>query len=259
MISHAGDILALPVNTALEMANWLLYQVQKNMYEIYDNLRFDLVLGAYLFPEQRDLDKLPWGQALINTAFAHTTGRPADYYYENYPLRQEAHAFRGTTDHHLAYPVTAAELPAGMNLSGIMGAEAMPFPFYGANPEIFITHEHPYQPRIEALYDASGPYVSAAGIAFTHEIDQQTWQTPQFGSALSFSARLITQRLANLPDFNLDGDRGYGWKCWRMAEVRPTDNVDCPTCEPPVTAPKIETEPHDNINYLDSEGGPHAG
>ena len=49
----------------------------------------------------------------------------------------------------------------------------------------------------------------------THSIDQSTWNTPQFGSALHFCSRLIAEHIDKLPNFNLDGDRGYGWKTWR--------------------------------------------
>lgn len=248
LIHHAGDILSLPLDTGLELLNWMLYQLQKAVYKIYDTIRFSLVLGAYLFPEPRDLNVLPWGRALTNTAFAHTTGMMPAEYYEKYPLRQEDHGFRGTIDHHLVYPLTAPEDPAGMNLHGEKGAEAMPHPFYGQNPEVFITQEHPYQDRIEDLYNAAGPFGS--GTNFTHFIDQQTWQTPQFGSALSFSARLMIQRLEILPNFNLDGDRGYGWKCWRLEDIEPLEENGAP-CAPLDVLPPIETEPLDNIRYLE--------
>ena len=44
---------------------------------------------------------------------------------------------------------------------------------------------------------------------------------------MSFSARLIAQKLKDLPNFNLDGDRGYGWKTWR-ADDPPNINTNNP-------------------------------
>ena len=53
-ITHTSNILTLPYDEALNMINWLIYQIQKGIYELYDNLRFALVIGGYLFPEPRD-------------------------------------------------------------------------------------------------------------------------------------------------------------------------------------------------------------
>jgi hypothetical protein len=51
----------------------------------------------------------------------------------------------------------------------------------------------------------------------------------QFGNAIDFSARLIAERLqqGTIPNFNLDGDRGYAWKTWRASDP-PNINVNNP-------------------------------
>lgn len=219
IISHTVEIFLLPLTEALGMLKWLLYQVQKGIYEIYDNLRFIMVLGGYLFPEPQDLDKLPWGQALLNTSFAHTTGGAvADF--NQYPRKQENHALFGTPYHHLVYPGTLQEREH---------AEPMPKPLHGAWPEAFISGGFPYDPFIESLYSAVEPY--GPNTSFTHTVDRRTWHTPQFGSALHFCARLISQRLEELPNFNLDGDRGYGWKTWRVDGLDPLVQDDPPQIE----------------------------
>jgi hypothetical protein len=203
IITHAVDIVTLPYVEAIALVKWLLYQIQKAIYEIYDNLRFMLVLGAYIFPEPRDLVKWPWNPALLNSAFAHLTGGPFAS-FPQYPRKQEAHGLVGTTEHHLVYPGTLQEQPA---------AEPAPIPFHGVFPPAFISQNHPYNPVIESLYTCDKPYGPDASA--THFVDSTTWSTAQFGSAMTFSARLIAQQLKNLPNFNLDGDRGYGWKTWR--------------------------------------------
>jgi hypothetical protein len=221
IINHAVDIITLPFTEAIALIRWLLYQVQKGIFEVYDNLRFALVLGAYLFPERRDLAKLPWGLCLLNTAHAHLSGGATASFFA-YPRKQETHGLIGTTEHHLIYPGVLQEL---------QHAEPMPDPFHGAFPEVFIGASHAYNPAIEGLYDAKQPYGPPDA---THEIDQSTWNTPQLGSALDFSARLIRDRLTDLPNFNLDGDRGYGWKTWRARDPRtietsnpvPVDYID---------------------------------
>ncbi len=217
IVNHAVDILTLPFTEAIGLIKWLLYQLQKALYELYDSLRFLMVLGGYFFPEPEDLDRTPWGRAFVNTAFAHETGGPSPS-FANYPLRQEAHGLVGTTEHHLVYPSTARENRF---------AEPCPLPFRGKNPETFITQWHPYDPLIDELYDCVEAY--GGTFDFTHTVDARTWKTPQLGSALQFSARLIAQRMQMLPNLNLDGDRGYGWKTWRAvdpAHIETTDPVD---------------------------------
>lgn len=231
IVTHAVEIIALPVSEAIQTIRWLLYQIQKGVYDIYDNARFAMVLGGYLFPDARDLDKLPWGRAFTNTSFAHWTGGPAVNFL-TYPRKRQAYAFTGATALHLLSPSTLPET---------LSAEAMPRPFFGQNPEAFISGHFPYDPRIEALYkckDDDGPTFD-----FTRTVDQSTWTTPQLGSALSLCGRLIGNHLEALPNFNLDGDRGYGYKTWRVDRVNPAVQDAAPL--------KIETNPV-NVTYMDA-------
>jgi len=211
IITHAVDILALPYTEAIAMLKWLLYQIQKDIYEIYDNLRFILVIAGYIFPEPQDLIKNPWGKALLNTSYVHLTGG-AVANFGKCPRKRGSHGLFGTTEHHLLYPGTLQEMPH---------SEPAPIPFHGVYPEAFISKGFPYDPQIENLYDCIGPYGS--GTQFTHSIDQNTWHTAQLGSALYFCARLISQRIDKLPNFNLDADRGYAWKTWRADDPK---NID---------------------------------
>ena len=208
VITHAIDIITLPYTEALALLKWLLYQIQKAIFEIYDNLRFLLVLGAYLFPEPHDLVKMPWGKALINTAFVGLTGGASASFFQ-YPRKQESHGLFGPIEHHLVYQGTLQEQPH---------AEPAPLAFHGVWPETFISGGFPYDPAIEALYDCDKPYGSDASA--THFVDSGSWTTGQLGNATRFSARLIAHKLKELPNFNLDGDRGYGWKTWRADDPK---------------------------------------
>ncbi len=222
IISHIDDIFLLPLTEALAVLKWFLYQIQKAIYEIYDNLRFLLVLGGYLFPEPQDLQKLPYGKAFLNTAYVQLMGGVAAN-FNLYPRKQEAHALLGTTEHHLIYTGTLQELDH---------AEPAPKPFHGAFPEAFISKGYKYDPQIVKLYDCIGPYGNSD--KYTHFIDKNTWNTGQLGCALAFCARLIGARMENLPNFNLDADRGYGWKTWRAKDPKnieasnpvPVDYID---------------------------------
>lgn len=236
IIDHVEDILKLPFAEAMALLRWLLYQVQLGLWTVYDESRFALVLGGYFFPEERDLLKNPWGKAFINTSGAHLTGGPAAS-FTNYPRKRQNYQLFGATELHLVNPNTALETPH---------AEPMPKPFYGLNPEAFISGSYGYNAFIETLYECIEAYPPNATHAigpYTHPTDQQTWDTPQFGSALEFCGRLIGKRLTHLPNFNLDGDRGYGFKTWRVDGLSP--NVQD---TPPL---KIETNPV-NVKYLDA-------
>jgi hypothetical protein len=206
MAQNGAAILSLPYVEALQTLKWLLYQVRKGVWEVYDSLRFILVLGGYLFPEPEDLDRDPWGKALLSPALAHLSGgAAADPML--YPRAQEVHKQVGTTEHHLVYPATLQEQPP---------AEPAPGPFHALLPDAFISQPWPPVPAADGLLACTDPY---AGSASTHAIDGNTWSTPQLGSALNFSARLAADHIANLPNFNLDGDRGYGWKTWRADPI----------------------------------------
>lgn len=219
IITHSWDIITLPYTEAIALLKWLLYQIQKGLYEIYDNARFSLVLGGYLFPEAKDLQVIPWGKAFVNTQYVHMTGGPAAS-FSLYPRRQETHSLFGPMEHHLIYPGTLVEMPY---------AEPAPKPFHGANPDVFISAGVPGDPATGKLYNCIGPY--GATDRYTHYVDQQTWGSAQFGSSLHFTARLIVERMADLPNFNLDGDRGYGWKTWhaKEREIETTTQAGRPT------------------------------
>ncbi|WP_456845378.1 zinc dependent phospholipase C family protein [Cellulomonas sp. P5_C6] len=221
-LNHIADIFLLPVTEALGLVKWLLYQIQKGVWQIYDEGRFALVLGGYLSPEPGDFSRTPWGTAFINTASAHLTGGPSPSAHSSYPLKQESHGMFGPMEHHLVYPGTPPELPA---------SEPAPEPFFGANPDVVLTGFHPYGSQIEDLYTAKDPY--GPGSAFTDTTDQATVSGFQFGSIPAFTARLLSGHIDDLPNFNLDADRGYGWKAWEPKQpdidvVNPVDTSYIP-------------------------------
>jgi hypothetical protein len=232
IVTHAVDIVTLPITTAIEVIRYMLYQIQKAIYEIYDNARFAMVLGGYMFPDQRDLTKNPWGQAFINTTGAHLTGGGFASFI-NYPRKRQNYQLFGATSLHLLYPLTLLEQPF---------AEPAPLPFFGANPETFISGSFPINPVAELLPDCKKPYGAPGDYSATHSVDMDSWATGQLGNALSFSARLMAQRLDDMPNFNLDGDRGYGFKTWRVEGVDPEAD--------PTMPPQIEINPV-NVAYID--------
>lgn len=232
IINHIDDILLLPLTEALRLIRWLVYQVHLGLWQIYDEARFALVLGGYLFADERDLAKLPWAEAFVNAGNAHMTGGPAAA-FAAYPRKRQAYALLGQTEIHLVYPGTLGERPT---------AEPCPLPHFGVYPDVMID-AHTADPKADAFFfceQAYPPDPSDPSLAYTHNVERATWKGPQFGSALPFSARLISEMLDDLPNFNLDGDRGYGFLTWRLDGVAPTD--------PQVSPAPIESNPV-NVNY----------
>ena len=232
IVTHAIDIITLPFTEALALLKWLLYQVQKGLYEIYDNLRFIMVLGGYFFPEPEDLAKSPWNPNLIKTPPAEWAPGVETPYFRQYPRKQGSHNLFTPIEFHLVYPGTVQER---------QHAEPAPKPFHNSFPEQFISQGFAYDPFIEFLYSCIESY--GPNEQFTHFVDRRTWHTAQFGSVLHFCARLISARMEKLPNFNLDGDRGYGWKTWRVQGVLP-DVDDIP--------PRIETNNPVPVDYIDA-------
>lgn len=232
ILTHLDDILQLPLTEAIALLRWLVYQVHLGLWQIYDEARFALVLGGYLFPDERDLGKLPWSEAFVNAGNAHMTGGPAAA-FSAYPRKRQAYQLFGQTEIHLLYPGTLRERPA---------AEPCPLPQFGVYPNVMIGQQMG-DPAADAFFGCAQPYPpdpADTSLTFTHNVETSTWSGSQLGSALPFSARLIAEMLDDLPDFNLDGDRGYGFLTWRLDGLSPTD--------PEVTPAAIESNPVD-VSY----------
>ena len=227
IVTHIDDILKLPLTEAIALMRWLVYQAHLGLWQIYDEARFALVLGGYLFPDERDLARLPWSEAFVNAGKAHMTGGPAAAFLA-YPRKRQAYQLFGQTEIHLVYPGTQREQPS---------AEPCPLPHFGVYPNVMIDL-HMGDAGADAFFGCAQPYPakpSDPSLNFTYNVEKGTWSSPQLGSALPFSARLIAEMIDDLPNFNLDGDRGYGFLTWRLDGLAPTD--------PEVAPAKIENNP----------------
>lgn len=215
--TNAANILELPINTMLEMIKWLLYQLQKNLYEIAENARFIMVLCGYIYPEPDDLNHQQFGKAFLSPDFVGQT-QGGVFNYNQYPLKQVvptinckestfSNSLLTGNEYHLKYPTTSLEYPQTEPTSKPFTTNCL--------PESFIDGVFPISSLILKLYESEDPYVNTTKPC-TNDIDNLTLNTYQLGSALSFSQRLINTKLKAIPNFNLDSDRGYGWKCWDL-------------------------------------------
>ena len=115
--------------------------------------------------------------------------------------------------------------------------EPCPWGAFGQYPNVMISGLGGFTPIAEEFFDAKQPMESpyTGSLDFTVGVQNASYTTPQFGNAIQFSAKLIVGHLDKLPNLNLDGDRGYGFKTWRLKGLDP--NAD------PGATPMIEQMP----------------
>jgi hypothetical protein len=202
-------ILTLPIHVLSSLATYqvryLLYLIRLSLYQIYRALRLALVLGGYVMCEP---DELTGAYAL-----AFTRQRPPTpvIRFQNtkhpYPLNE--YPYIKASDHQLYYPPSTYP-----NDVEFIMTESSPFPI-GACPDKFID-KLPHDPNADSLATASDP-------SETQEINAATLKSNQgqLGNAVDFAVRIIVRAHngtldldKDLPDWNLDADRGYGWLNW---------------------------------------------
>lgn len=209
LFEQAFKILTLPIHILASLATYqiryLLYLLQMLLYQAYKAMREALVLGGYVMCEPADLTS--------NYALDFTRQRsPAPSNRWNNPAAGfplEEYPYTVKLQHQIDYPPSVH--PA--NVEFFM-TESSPYPA-GSRPDWFID-KAPHNPAADALATAKSP-------SETQGIDKSTLLAGkgQLGNAVDWCGGLIgkadTTKLTaiDLPDWNLDADRGYGWKSWK--------------------------------------------
>ena len=149
---------------------------------------------------------------LSNYGLEFTTQRlpvPSQRYQNpSYPYPMLEYDYQQISQHQLYYPHNGILIKAEQIMT-----ELSPYPV-GTHADYFIEK-------------AQRNPAAAASLANSHEswetqsIDQGTINTDQLGNAVDWCADLIMKVVQNnlnipkdLPDWNLDSDRGYGWLNW---------------------------------------------
>jgi hypothetical protein len=194
LLSKVTSPLTYPVRYAL-------YLVQLGLYEAYRAFRWALVVSAYVYP---DADQLadPLAQQFINPSPTQILSNP----HMEYPKER---------DHCLFYPLSVLEQKT---------VTTAPYGHFGINYPYWFIEGEPSDKAIEdALVKAGSPEETAqitSSLAGNAEDGRQ--YRGSLGSAVDFYLRRAHEiQLAGgdstqlvLPDWNIDSDRGYGFKCW---------------------------------------------
>jgi hypothetical protein len=206
LISQVTFPLTYPIRYAL-------YLLQLALYEIYRQYRFALCLSGYAFPDPDQLFH-PLAQPFINP-MVNVQAMPR----REFPIEQDNCLFFPTG---CPNPQTTSCIEPDATSSGPYTRFPLNYPFW------FIEGE-PTDPDVEkALSAADSPAETtkiAEGVFFPRTGAQYKGS---LGSAVDFflrRAREVAQdggdgNALQLPDWNLDGDRGYGFLCWQV--VSPT-------------------------------------
>jgi hypothetical protein len=210
-------IVTLPVKLLAELGTapvrFLLWVTQKAIYEIYEKTRLALSLAGYIHPEPIHLGYFaeavtpPHASFLrLGGPFTETIKPPEQVYHllhpHKLPAKLEVAIETPGTDVYTSY------FP-GRPLFGVSAAD--PAPFYDVESPLVGELDGNYiPPAFHQLPTAKLPSAIRSLIAGN--------QANAFASARSVGVYVIEQFLkdggANVPNWNLDGDRGYGWPSW---------------------------------------------
>jgi hypothetical protein len=211
---------------------YALYLLQLALYEIYRQYRWALCLSGYAFPDPDQLFN-PLAQQFINPLVAVQTMPRREF-----PVEQ---------DNCLFFPAGCV-MPQTPGCVEPIAAMSGPYTRFPLNYPFWFIEGEPTNPDVEkALAEATSPgrtiEVTRSLIPAAAEVAGLPYKG-SLGSAIDFFLRRAREvaldgggeTKLDLPDWNLDGDRGYGFKCWQVTAnalepppptgVKTTYNVD---------------------------------
>jgi len=239
-LEYAGELalwLVSQITTPLTYpVRYALYLLQLALYEAYRHFRWGLAISGWVFPEPDELGNA-LAQQFINpipASFAQVMARPL----QEYPPEQERC---------VSFPASSLEPLAWA--AGPYARHPLNYPYW------FIELE-PLDPNFElAAAKAAGPDITRDLVLKLRSVGTRNYGG-SLGNAVDSYARRASE-IANgdggsgqllLPDWNLDGDRGYAAKCWGLANppsAGPNDLASPnPASPPPPGARGVE------ITYL---------
>lgn len=199
----ADLILALLLSLPITVLLALLYGIQLLMYEVYQAARFLLSLEGFLTPEPSDIPS-SHGRTLTTTVHCAVQGF-------KYPR------FRDAARSHLVCSSVGIETPPTVA---------------DFHPSSEATTAHEFIRRVPFDLDALFAYANSPSAAATRKLESAG---RRIGNAVDLTAWVIQtaanqsaderhRRVAHT-DWNLDSDRGYGYKTW-LADRLPRDVND---------------------------------
>jgi hypothetical protein len=219
------DALAGLVSVAATVVSdgikYVLYLLNSALFALYRTLRDVLVLQAYSVPYTEQLNQL-FGTLAASTLWRSAgNGAAGSYPHEELPIQRE---FFNSHFNPAVFPSAKAELPA---VGFVAPYGPPPGARIPASPDAFL--EAPRGPA--DMFQPNAPRVAAQIGNIPSFVDTFI----SFGGAIANSKHGIDLAVASfpggtmLPDYNLDGDRGYAWPTW---DVMPAPLPNQPPGDP---------------------------
>jgi len=225
LVRLAGDLIKDLIELGVALATLpleaLLYSMELALYTSWRLLRSFAVHAGLLYPEPDETIPL-WHTAILPTVAsplststvlldemlkytglsALSVGYPQRELAQNDILDGFLTTFLALNSTSMGVPLSTFYFPEQED----PGTNGSNYPF--ARPEHFIEFfsAHTDEAVIRRWFDAVTP-------RDTDSVNDDTFDTGRLGNAVGFIQRLYGDPL-NIPDFNLDGDRGYAYKCW---------------------------------------------
>jgi hypothetical protein len=201
------------IHTALLPVKAALWVIRDLLTELYYSFRDSLVIAGIALPSRDYVENSPLG-----SQFTHSIG-PGES-FETYPRRQLSSTLVGgllfPDNSHLEFPQSIGEIPVTMN---------GPYKS-GSLPESFIENT---PMDLNLLND----FANARSPTETRNIEWVALKNGlAIGNAVDYSVKLILEAYEmwdrrtslDLPNWNLDSDRGYCYKCWSSLNLDSLDS-----------------------------------
>ena len=174
---------------------WLAYLIQVALYDLINNMRWQLALGGWGKVPSSELNRD------LSLASVHLPGYRTDRMTFRYPHRQVPHDVQAFW---LMDPFLV-----GTPLEGNPTAECCPYKKH-STPDVFIDGPGFDAGAIQDLHRFAGPLGSPSD---TVGIEWATFLGSQLGNSVNF-AKMMIEGDYPLASFDLDGDKGYGFLSW---------------------------------------------
>lgn len=190
-------------SATIRYAACLIYE---QIYNAYESFRLGVAMNGLAFPMTEHLSD-PRILHFGNPSLRDVRGVNAPLVRNRLPMLRFTAGGITHNERHLIYPPTEAEAPTVFAVPGSYLDKASTWYAWG---------EIPLDPKIlEALLKLSekdDPALNDDGTRLAQLLHDKSL----LGNALTLTEAMydLQARGSRLPDFNLDGDRGYGYPCW---------------------------------------------
>lgn len=206
--------------------NYLLSYIYENLYSAFKQLHYGLALNglAYPFADQLNTDI---SKHTTDSSIDDKNGNNASDLIEHYPMKKFSIVGMENTSH-LIYP-----FPSNGNVQEKSITAAAPPSYFDKSPNHYIDgnlrfsknyfdYVSDFKPRVESEEERQSDF----------ENFQIQAKELSLGNAVDFSNILLQDFFQNgenakFPNFNLDGDRGYAFRGWRL--VNDKNMLEVPT------------------------------